>query len=94
MQIRFHIWIARDIHNQVHAIIADQVRQIGGHGNLKLTRARQPWRRRITVCNADDLNRRDVVQQIEQGAAAAPCSKNGDPGVVGSFHSVFLLWER
>ena len=64
MQIRLHLRIARDIHNQAHAIVADQVWHIGSHGNPKLTRALQSWCVRITVCNADDLNRRDLVQQI------------------------------
>ena len=74
MQIRFHLRIARDIHNQAYAMVADQVRHIGGDGNPKLTRALQPWCSGITVCDADDLNRRDVVQQIQQREAAATCS--------------------
>jgi hypothetical protein len=64
MQIRLHLRIARDIQEQAHAMVADQVWHIGGYGNLKLTRSLQPWCRRITVCNADNLNRRDLVQQI------------------------------
>ena len=33
MQIGFHLRIARDIQNQAYAMVADQVRHIGGHGN-------------------------------------------------------------
>jgi hypothetical protein len=56
MEIRLHLRIARDIHNQAHAMVADQVRYIGGDGNLQRARTWQPWCVRITVCNADDLN--------------------------------------
>ena len=76
MQIRLHLRIARDIHNQAHAMVADQVWHIGSHGNPKLTRALQPWcsqdhglqcrRSQSTGFGAADLTargRRDLLRE-------------------------------
>ncbi len=70
--------ISRDIHDQIDAMVVDEIVDAVADRDAQLPGSREPRCVRVAIHNPDDLNRRDEMQQVEESGAASSCTVDRD----------------
>ena len=85
---RFHGWVAGHIHDQIDAMIPDEILHPFRDQHIQISRPLESGSRRILVRNADDLHVRDLMKEIQDRGSAFSGADDGNSRRT-KFHSRF-----
>ena len=67
----FDLKVSRDIHDQVHAMVVHEFFHAVDHGNAEISRPYEAGCPGVAIGNADDFNRRNQLQKIEESGTSS-----------------------